>query len=109
MWREVEDEECSGFVVEISDVLDVVWVLILCDNIFKFFLKWDCFVLVVEKFVLNEVDERRILNFKVEDVNNVFECIGNDFNVENEGESLNKFEVFEIELLCFNVVEDEDG
>lgn len=109
VWREVEDEECSGLVVETSDVLDAVRVSTSCDNISKSFLKRDCLASAVEKSASNEVDERRTSNLKVEDANNALECTGNDFNVENEDESLNKPEVSETEPPCFNAAEDEDG
>ena len=109
VWPEIEDEECSGPVVGTGDVLDAVRVSTPCvSNTSETLLERDCLASVVEKSASNGDDERRTSNLEVQDSNNAPEFTGNDLNVENDDEILNKLEVSETGPPCFSAVEDKD-
>ena len=109
VWREIDGEEFSEPVVETSDVLDAVRVSTTCGNgNSKTLLERDCFVSAVEKSASNGNNESRNSNLEVQDPDNALECIGNDFNVKNDDESLNKLEISETEPPCFSAAEDDE-
>ena len=110
VWREIDSEQFSEPVVDSSDVLDAVRVSTPCynNNSVSPLLERDCLASAVDESASNEDDERRTSNIEVQDSNNAPECAGNDFNVGNDDESLNKLEVPETEPPRFTAAENDD-
>jgi len=107
--REIKGEEFSGPFVQTSDVLDAVRVSTPCDsNSSETLLERGCLASTVEKSASNGDDESRTSNLEVQDSNNALEFTGNDFNVENDDESLNKPEVSEAEPPSLSAAEDDE-